>query len=200
MLGLAIEKKVTSWLSVVCNCPVCITQSWILSLHSKSSTPEMDTWVIRVAGGSGVCPGGWWHCRGKGDFCHARVEREQSGTLPGGCNTYNESEGQTSLWQMNKKKSILGKGTVYARKGAQKNEMGGSVSICWSIYVRMCVSVCVSEFYVLCLCWDQGTEPSTQRWRSRKGNRECRRALPKCVDLMHTYYNTIVYHWIGVVS
>ena len=101
---------------------------------------------------------------------------------------------------MNKKKSILGKGTAYARKGAQKNEMGGSVSICWSIYVRMCVSVCVSEFYVLCLCWDQGTEPSTQRWRSRKGNRECRHALPKCVDLMHTYYDTIVYHWIGVVS
>lgn len=101
---------------------------------------------------------------------------------------------------MNKKKRVLGKGTPCARKGAQKNEMGGRVSICRSIYVRVCVSVCVSEFYVLCLCWDKGTEPSTERWRSRKGNRECRCALPKCVDLMHTNYDTIVYHWIGVVS
>ena len=199
MLGLAVEKKVTSWFSVVCDCPVCITQSWTLSLYSKSSTPEMDTWVIRVAGGSGVCPRVWWHWRGKGDFCHATVEREQSGTLPGGCNTYNDSEGQRSLWQVNKK-SILGKGTSCPRKGAQKNEVGGSVSICRSIYVRECVSVCVSEFYVFCHCWDKGTESSIERWRSRKGDRECRRALPKCVDFMHTYYDTIIYHWIGVVS
>ena len=65
------------------------------------------------------------------------MEREQSGNLPKGCNIYNESEGQRSLWQVNKKKSVLGKGTPCARKGAQKNEVGGSVSIC------MCVSLSV---------------------------------------------------------
>lgn len=74
------------------------------------------------------------------------MEREQSGTLPRGCNTYNDSEGQRSLWQVNKK-SILGKGTSCARKGAQKNEVGGSVSICRSIYVRVSLSVCLNSTY-----------------------------------------------------
>lgn len=68
-----------------------------------------------------MCPSGvWWHRRENGDFCCARVKREQSGNLPRGRNTYNEFEGHRTLWQVNKKKSIPGKGTPCAKEGSME--------------------------------------------------------------------------------
>lgn len=84
------------------------------------------------------------------------------------------------------------------RKGAWKNEGGGSVSVCLRVCVCVCVYVCVSlNSTYSATVGTKGQNPRAGRQGKKGGNREWQVSSSKKCGLYyytHAYYDTIIYH------